>query len=131
MSITGKIVNDSLRRGERTFCVDDPFLSLQLEKRAIKEERIRQVRARRRERDLTGISSNLEEATKDSTKYDLQGFEREEVAVFTRSPGQAVRGESASRDDAVKMDVVLKSLPPGVKDGSETEIAIEMTAREL
>ena len=76
-----------------------------------------------RKTELSIIFSLKEEATEDSAKYLSQSLEREEIAVLTRGPFQAIERESASRNDAVKMDVVLESLAPGMKNGSEAEVA--------
>ena len=86
MSVAGEIINDTLRRREGSFSVDDPFFSFQLEKGAVEMVRVGKLRARRRKRKNSIIFGLLEQAREDSAKNDSQSLEREEIAVFTRSP---------------------------------------------
>jgi len=129
MSITAQVVEHPPGTVEGRPDVDDPLLLPQ----PVDEPGEAVLCARRCQAAGEGelpIRESLPEIVDELPAEDLRhGLDGEEEVLPCADPALAVVAERASRDHAVKVDVMEQSLVPGVKDARETEPPAEGVLR--
>jgi hypothetical protein len=110
VGITGQILKDMLRVGDRVPHTDDPLVLVELAFKLGVDLFKVQVST------VNGSSQMIDELT---TKDQGEGFLVEQVAILARDPVAALCAQGATGYQAVQMKVGLELLIPGMQDSDK------------
>jgi hypothetical protein len=114
VGIAREIFQDLVRATEGRLGIDHPFSGACLDEEPTEHTWIRQRSERSAEREMTVVEGLPQEGEELAPEEPTQDPDREKEARAAVDPVGAVPGETAGRDYAVEMGMVVKCLAPGV-----------------
>ena len=128
MRVAAEISENIFRTTERSFTVNDPFVSEELTDKAVKCLRVGKMLQFAMEADFAFGESVFESCpefpSKEFGKYLL--WQKEAIAWIDGHPALMIEGQSARGHDAVHVRMVLHSLSPAMEHAKETDLGTQM-----
>jgi hypothetical protein len=131
MGITAQIFEDGFRGGEGPFGVDVPFLGAELGVKLTPAVRSGTDFGLSVELNLAAEAGFIEQVEKLGPENQTECLDVKQEIGFGRNPSRTIIGECATGDQTMEMEVVAQSLVPGVKDGEETDLAVQVSPAEI
>lgn len=131
VGIAAEVVENFFRPAERRLGVDDPWLLTKPSNQVVESGLGLESSGLARENELAGGFGLAEEVDILAAEYGGESSDGEEEILRGRNPAVAIFGQDAGGNEAVKMEMSLELLVPGVEQGDKPGFAAEVVMAEL
>jgi hypothetical protein len=126
MGVSGKIVENLLGTSEGSLGVDHPFSRVEWSKPTLPGGRLSQALEFPMKTNLTVIESLLEISKELASEKTAKDSNRKEEVLTRGKPALFVKGDTATRNDTMKVGMVMQVLSPSVENRQEADLCTEM-----
>ena len=126
MGISPYIVDHLLRSAKRGLGIDDPFFAIDGSEVVIQFLLISDLSEGSETLEPPLPESSFEPGEEFAPKKSGEDFDRQKELSAAVDPTLAIEAESSSRNEAVQMGVIDQGLSPGMKDGQDACLGMEI-----